>query len=216
MTSTSLSKRGKFKSKLRKWYVEKRIPRGLSDNFITLDGAKVALMQRSLLKTTFPPGVSIDSPEVQKHLDLLAGRFQSHCAQIIPWLNSIKSLKGLRILEIGCGNGTSTVALAEQGAVITAIDIEAGLLRDAEERCRIYGVPATFHLLNATEVSDALAGKEFDMILFFAVLEHMTYEERLTAIRQTYGMLAPGGLWSIIDMPNRLHCFNSHTTILPF
>lgn len=147
---------------------------------------------------------------------MLATRFSNHRSQVIPWLNSVKPLKGLRILEIGCGNGTSTVALAEQGAIVTAIDIEEGLLRDAQERCRIYDVKASFHLLNATEVATSLAGEEFDMIIFFAVLEHMTYDERQAAILQTYNMLAPGGLWSVIGTPNRLHYFDSHTAMLPF
>lgn len=44
--------------------------------------------------------------------------------QVVPWLDSARSLSGARILEIGCGTGASTVALAEQGANVTAIDID--------------------------------------------------------------------------------------------
>src|SRR5688500_14623008 len=52
---------------------------------------------------------------------------------VIPWLDRVRRLEGLRVLDIGCGTGSSTVALAEQGARVTAIDIDAGALRVRSE-----------------------------------------------------------------------------------
>ncbi|HEY6454231.1 MAG TPA: hypothetical protein VIY90_03010, partial [Steroidobacteraceae bacterium] len=48
----------------------------------------------------------------------LWGRLQNDRRIIVPWLNAQRRLHGLRILEIGCGTGSSTVALAEQGAQV--------------------------------------------------------------------------------------------------
>src|SRR5947199_9440599 len=55
--------------------------------------------------------------------------------RIVPWINSIHDLDGASVLEIGCGTGSSTVALAERGAVLTAIDIDAASIAVARERC---------------------------------------------------------------------------------
>ncbi len=216
MLNKLITKGSKFRETFQTWYFDKYIPTSLSKNFISLDKRKTELLNESLVKNVYSATKAIDSPEIQQLISELEVRLRDHRAQIVPWLESIKPLKGLRILEIGCGNGTSTVALAEQGAIVTAIDIEESLLRNAEERCQIYGVSATFHLMNATEVSTVLAGEAFDMILFYAVLEHMTYTERLIAIRQTFDMLSNGGLWCVIGTPNRLTFYDSHTAMMPF
>nr|WP_295923779.1 class I SAM-dependent methyltransferase [uncultured Dyadobacter sp.] len=205
-----------YKEGLRNWYYDLHIPEKLSRNFISLPADKTALLAESLMANVYSSNKAADSVEVQQQSREMEVRLRNHRTRIIPWLNSVKPLKELRILEIGCGNGTSTVALAEQGAIVTAIDIENGLLKDAEERCRIYGLNATFHLMNATEVAASLSSEKYDIIMFFAVLEHMTYAERLAAISQTYHMLSPGGLWCVIGTPNRLHLYDSHTSLLPF
>lgn len=211
MTNGSISKEG-----LRNWYYNLHIPEELSRNFISLPVDRTALLVQSLVENVYSSGKAADSAEVQQQSREMEVRLRNHRTRIIPWLHSVKPLKGLRILEVGCGNGTSTVALAEQGAIVTAIDIENGLLMDAQERCRIYGLDATFHLMNATEIAASLSTEKYDIILFFAVLEHMTYSERLTAISQTYNMLSAGGLWCVIGTPNRLHLYDSHTSLLPF
>jgi S-adenosylmethionine-dependent methyltransferase len=56
----------------------------------------------------------------------------------------------------------------------------------------------------------------FDSIIFFASLEHMTLTERLASLRDAWRMLQPGGLLVIIETPNRLWFFDSHTSRLPF
>ena len=216
MLNKLLPKGSRTRQKLQAWYFNTHVPKAVTQNFIQLSDEKINHLKESLARNIYASAKAPDSPEVQQDSEELALRFQNHRVQIIPWLQSVRPLKGLRILEIGCGNGTSTVALAEQGAVVTAIDLEQGLLNDARERCATFGVSAVFHLMNATDVSTLLANEQYDMILFYAVLEHMTYAERLTAIRQTYGMLLPGGLWCVIGTPNRLHFYDSHTAMLPF
>jgi len=43
-------------------------------------------------------------------------------------------LKGKKVLEIGCGNGIVTRALEDQGADITAVDINKNALEETKER----------------------------------------------------------------------------------
>jgi 2-polyprenyl-3-methyl-5-hydroxy-6-metoxy-1,4-benzoquinol methylase len=137
-------------------------------------------------------------------------------AFVIPWLASLFPLRGCRILEIGCGTGASTVTLAEQGCEVTAVDVNIGNLSAGRERCRIYDLKAQFYCHNATELREVFSASSFDVILFFATLEHLTYAERLASMKSTWDMLAPGGFWGVIDTPNRLWWLDNHTAFLPF
>jgi len=49
-------------------------------------------------------------------------------------INEICMQKGMRILEIGCGNGNFTELFAKSGAQIIAVDISPDLLQIAERR----------------------------------------------------------------------------------
>jgi len=166
--------------------------------------------------TRFPEGyLSTDwgKNDLENHL---FRRLDTDRNMVIPWLDGAVPLRGASILEIGCGTGCSTVALAEQGAEVTAIDVDANSLVVAEERCRAYGLDVSFVHANATEVDKLLAGRRFDFIIFYAALEHMTTEERLSAMRATWQMLPVGGLWCVIETPNRLWYYDAHTSLLPF
>jgi S-adenosylmethionine-dependent methyltransferase len=77
-------------------------------------------------------------------------------------------------------------------------------------------VAAEFAEVNASAVSSMFHGRTFDIIIFFAALEHMTHGERLTAMKSTWELLPRGGLWCIIETPNRLWYFDGHTSLLPF
>lgn len=132
---------------------------------------------------------------------------------IIPWLNSIRSLNGASILEIGCGTGSSSVALAEQGAKLTGIDIDDDALVVARDRCRAHSVACEFH---STNVAHYQFEKDFDFVIFFACLEHMTISERLIALEHIWSRMKRGSFLVIIQTPNRLWYIDNHTSLLPF
>jgi S-adenosylmethionine-dependent methyltransferase len=134
---------------------------------------------------------------------------------VIPWLDGIRRLEGLRILDIGCGTGSSTVAMAEQGAKVTAIDIDTGALEVARDRCRLYGIDAKLLHMNAEAIGE-FGPNAFDLVIFSGSLEHMTNAERLAGLRAAWQILPPGGLLSVVDAPNRLWYFDDHTSRLPF
>lgn len=196
----------------------------LADRFIEIDTNRRGQIEASLKKHYFidkdawySDADYLSSKEGQEDLqDHLDGRLNNFRSTVIPWLNSVKPLLNARILEIGCGTGVSTVALAEQGATVTAVDVVEESLKVAEERCKIYGLHADFLCANATELHQLLAGQQFDFIIFFACLEHLTNQERISAMKTTWEMLSPGSLWCVIDTPNRLWCFDHHTSQLPF
>ena len=191
----------------------------LSANFRTIDKPKIDLLELSLRKNYF-----VRFPEEYLLTDWGKNDLENHLFRrldadrnmIVPWLDAVRPLRHASILEIGCGTGCSTVALAEQGAEVTAIDVDANSLLVASERCRTYGLEVNFAHANATEVHELFAGRHFDYIIFYAALEHMTIEERMSAMRATWQMLSVGDLWCVIETPNRLWYYDSHTSLLPF
>jgi SAM-dependent methyltransferase len=120
------------------------------------------------------------------------------------------------VLEIGCGTGSSLVALAERGAQIAGVDLDEGALEVARKRCALHGVVAELHASNVTGIRELFEDQSFDLIIFYASLEHMVLEERLQSIADTWAMLRPGDLWCVIETPNRLWHTDTHTALLPF
>lgn len=146
----------------------------------------------------------------------LHGRVEHDRRTVIPWLDALRPLNGCRVLEIGCGTGCSTVALAEQGAAVVGVDVSERSLRVAEARCAAHGVSAELVHANVVDLDSHLSTRRFDLVIFYASLEHMTYDERLVGIRTTWDRIGPDGLWCVIETPNRLWYEDGHTSLLPF
>jgi len=196
------------------------VPSRISKNFIQIDMGGLHSIEKSIRENYHTDWRSESNYSKEKYkADLnahLYERLESDRRRIIPWLDNASTLQNKRILEIGCGTGSSSIALAEQGAKVTGIDIDEGALLVANERSKIYGVNAEFRILNVQEIFSTFYTTEFDFIIFFACLEHMTIAERLTSLRDAWEMLPNDGLLVIVETPNRLWYFDDHTSMLPF
>lgn len=199
---------------------KRQVPDYLKINQIIIDASKLKKIELSI-RENYHQGWRSEknytseaySSDLSAHL---IGRLNGDRYTYIPWLNKSVQLKGANILEIGCGTGSSTVALAEQGAIVTGIDSDEEALKVAKDRCNIYNVPATFIPGNATEVYNELQGQKFDLIIFYACMEHMIYMERIDCLRKYYDLLPKGACLSIVETPNRLWYLDNHTSFLPF
>lgn len=204
-----------------------KVPKHLSSNFRYIDAEKMQAISESIqqnyfsrqiwgdVETTSDAWSSSDEGKADLH-DHLEKRLDEFRQMIVPWLNSAKPLAGARILEIGCGTGASTVALAEQGAKVVAIDIDEESLAVAKCRCSMYRLKVDFFTANATDMPSLFSGYDFNFIIFFASLEHLTLEERIHALKGCWNMLSQDNLLCIIETPNRLWYFDNHTSLLPF
>lgn len=143
-------------------------------------------------------------------------RLQRDRTVIVPWLDRTRRLEGSRILEIGCGSGASTVALAEQRAVVMGLDVVPTAIEWARARVAAHNLDADFVVANAAAVAEKFEAQSFDWIIFWAALEHMTLDERLESLAGAWDLLDSGGLLTVIETPNRLWFFDSHTSRLPF
>jgi S-adenosylmethionine-dependent methyltransferase len=135
---------------------------------------------------------------------------------VIPWIDGVCPLDGARVLEMGCGTGIAVVALAEQGAEVTGVELSEASLAAARDRVACYGLTANLSRANAVEARDRFRGMEFDVILFYASLEHMTCNEKIESLRSAWSMLRPGKFLCVVDTPNRLWHFDNHSAMLPF
>jgi S-adenosylmethionine-dependent methyltransferase len=181
-----------------------------------LDAVRASLEQHYFAFPRKPRDYLATERGQQDIQDHLVHRLRRDRQQVIPWLEDNRPLGGCRVLEIGCGTGCSTVALAEQGAKVIGIDLDEPSLEVAKRRCEIYNLDVEFRLGNAVEVGELFRGIRFDFIIFYASLEHMCHEERIRSIRASWDMLPPGGLWCVIETPNRLWHTDHHTSLLPF
>lgn len=108
-----------------------------------------------------------------------------------------------RILDLGCGIGLATqaVALAWPQAECHAVDCAPGLLRFAHVAAELRGVPVHFRQRDAaaTDFPDA----HFDLIVS-NILFHETNADHVPAIlRECRRLLAPGGAMLHVDVPTQ-------------
>lgn len=135
------------------------------------------------------------------------------------------------VIEIGCGTGSSTAAIAPHVGHIQAYDIAPASVAAAQRRLAILGLSGRADCccveprsLLATMTSQAPRASadgqqsrpRVDMVLIYAVLEHQTVPERLGTLRACWEVLRPGGVLVIADTPNRLTYWDAHTAELPF
>jgi len=97
---------------------------------------------------------------------------------------------GKRVLDVGCGVGRETVALAARGARVVAVDLSPTLVAKARERAAAAGVAARveFRVVAAEDV--AAAGERFDVVIGNGVLHHIdipVFKRTLSAL------IGPGG-----------------------
>jgi 2-polyprenyl-3-methyl-5-hydroxy-6-metoxy-1,4-benzoquinol methylase len=136
--------------------------------------------------------------------------------QFIGFIRRHTGLSGRRILDFGCGCGSSTILLAREGASVTGVDPHPGNRRAAVLRLEDEEFGGRARIVEAGAMNDLPFAKEsFDIITLSAVLEHIHPRERGPILNHLWELLKPGGYVIITETPNRLWPFDGHTTRLP-
>lgn len=98
------------------------------------------------------------------------------------------SLKGLTVLDIGCGAGLLSEAIARAGASVTGVDPAPRNIQIA--RAHAAGAGLDIEYLQGSV--EQIAGRQFDVVLNMEVVEHV---EDLDAFMRACGRrIAPGGM----------------------
>jgi 2-polyprenyl-3-methyl-5-hydroxy-6-metoxy-1,4-benzoquinol methylase len=110
-------------------------------------------------------------------------------AEILRWaFQRLPTLKGSRVLDIGIGEGQSSVLLACQGAQVTGIDVSQGALERAAELASRNCVSIDFRKMAGEDL--CFEDASFDAILCMSAYHHMDLGR---AAREFARVLRPGG-----------------------
>lgn len=113
-------------------------------------------------------------------------------------LNRSILLRGMRVLDLGCGNGCYTTELLHHARWVCGLDIQYSNLQD---------VVAKIPLVQGAAESLPFDSGCFDAVTLIEVLEHTVCDSKVLA--ECFRILRPGGLL-ILFVPNKLYPFESH------
>jgi SAM-dependent methyltransferase len=114
--------------------------------------------------------------------------YRDHETWIRPALAQLGDVRGLRVLDYGCGHGMAAVVLARAGALVSAFDLSGGYVAEAQARAQANGV--TVHCVQANGESLPFADHSFDRVWGCAILHHLDLTK---AGRELRRVLARGG-----------------------
>ncbi len=100
------------------------------------------------------------------------------------------TLRGARVLDIGCGGGLLSEALAKEGADVTAIDLAPELLKVARLHSLESGVTVDYRVQAAEDLAAEQPGS-FDVVTCMEMLEHVPDPGAIIAA--CHRLLKPGG-----------------------
>jgi 2-polyprenyl-3-methyl-5-hydroxy-6-metoxy-1,4-benzoquinol methylase len=136
-----------------------------------------------------------------------------------PWIERVRPLGDATVLEYGCGPGSVTRAFAPHSGRYIGLDIDAPSIEIVRRTAAELELEtAEFHAHPPEEIVAALADYtgQVDVLLLYAVVEHLTIEERLAVLRTAREVVAPDGIVVVVELPNRLTALDWHSSQLPF
>lgn len=102
-----------------------------------------------------------------------------------------KRYSNKKVLEIGCGSGSDTIALAKAGAAVTALDISMAAVSMTSNRLRAEGIDGVEVVKYRGIDLKGFDDDSFDCVYSCGVLHHTPYMDDL--IVEAYRVLKKGG-----------------------
>ena len=109
----------------------------------------------------------------------------------LDWIENIIPLKGLRVLDVGCGGGILADAMARKGADVLGIDLASKALKVAQ----LHAIEAQTEGVRYQEISaEGLATEQvgqFDVVTCMEMLEHVP--DPSSVVKACATLVKPGG-----------------------
>ena len=109
----------------------------------------------------------------------------------LAWIASLAPLKGMRVLDVGCGGGILAESMAREGATVLGIDLAGKALKVAQ----LHALEAQSDEVKYREISaEALAAEEtgmFDVVTCMEMLEHVPNPS--SVVKACAALVKPGG-----------------------
>lgn len=112
-------------------------------------------------------------------------------------------LRGVRILDIGCGAGVLCEPLAALGAAVVGVDPASNSIEMARQHARQSGLDVDYRARTSEEL--AADGERFDVVLAMEVIEHVADSDAF--LRGCSELVKPGGLLILSTISRTLKSF---------
>lgn len=142
---------------------------------------------------------NVDPAEIQKFEDL-AARWWDPESEFRPlheinplrtnFINLHSPVQGLKVLDVGCGGGLITEAMAAFGADVTGIDMGEAPLNVAKIHLLESGREVEYLKITAEELAEQRAG-EYDVVTCLEMLEHVP--DPSLVVKACSDLVKPGG-----------------------
>ena len=109
----------------------------------------------------------------------------------LDWIDGLAPLRGLRVLDVGCGGGILADSMARKGAAVLGIDLASKALKVAQ----LHALEAQTQGVEYREISaEALAAEQpgsFDVVTCMEMLEHVP--DPSSVVKACAALVKPGG-----------------------
>jgi 2-polyprenyl-3-methyl-5-hydroxy-6-metoxy-1,4-benzoquinol methylase len=117
----------------------------------------------------------------------------------------VDHINAKQVLEFGCNHGATSIVLALLGAQVTAIDIDADVIKLAQANAARYGVADNINFVHCTDTKKLpFEDQQFDMVTCNSVLEYVEPSDLLAVEQAIDRTLKNTGLILIYSTSNRL------------
>jgi len=118
----------------------------------------------------------------------------------LDWIDTLASLAGKRVLDVGCGGGILSDSMARRGANVLGIDLSGKALKVAQLHAIEAATPrVAYREVAAETLADEMPG-QFDVVTCMEMLEHVP--EPSSVVAACSRLVRPGG-WLFFSTLNR-------------
>lgn len=118
----------------------------------------------------------------------------------LDWIQGLVPLKGLKVLDVGCGGGILADSMARKGAEVTGIDLAGKALRVAQLHALEAQTPAIQYREISAEALAAEQPEHYDVVTCMEMLEHVP--DPASVVQACSRLVKPGG-WVFFSTINR-------------
>lgn len=122
----------------------------------------------------------------------------------LRWITRYINLKGLNVLDVGCGGGILAESLARQGAVVTGLDLAEDLISMARHHAKVQNLTIQYHCADLMLFARQHEA-QFDAVMCLEMLEHV--EDFASILISISKVLKPGGKLFIATLDRTLRSF---------
>lgn len=117
----------------------------------------------------------------------------------LNWIDQRASLKGKKVLDVGCGGGILAESMANKGADVLGIDLAEKSLKVAELHKLESGANVTYRMIAAEQLATE-GTEQFDVVTCLEMLEHVP--DPSLVVKACADLCKPGG-WLFFSTINR-------------